>query len=154
MSAKNKIKAKIYNLSPLLIIFTIFIFLQISFEKLSNLRNLISESEITITIKGNGTRQILNNKTIQIYDSLTQRNRNYRFDYNPSEILVNGVIIDYIDYYIYNLTEEENNITLKFNTTVENCNVMFYGLPNISKIDFSNFDTSQITSMKGIFSYQ
>ena len=146
-----KIKTKIYNLSPLLTIFSIFIFIQMSLEKKFNLRYLVSEYEIYITIKGNGSQQILNNKTIQLYDSISNRKNNYHFDYIPSEILVNGEPLDYIDYYVYNLVEEENNITIKFNVTIENCNVMFYGLPNITQIDFSKFDSSQITSMKAMF---
>ena len=44
-------------------------------------------------------------------------NQNYKFDDKPSEILVNGMKINKIDYYVYNLTNEENNITIKFNKT-------------------------------------
>ena len=151
MLEKLKIKTKIYNLSLLFAIFSIFIFVKVSSEKLFNLRNLLGVYEITITVKGKGTRQIINDKAIEIYDSISNRKKNYRFNYMPSEILVNGESVDYIGYYVYNLTEEENNITIKFDTTIENCDVMFYGLENILKIDCSQFDTSQIRSMKGMF---
>ena len=100
MPGKFNIKTKIYNISPLFTIFSIFIFIKVSSEKLFNLRNLLSEYEITITVKGNGTRQIINDKPIQIYDSISNRKNNYRFNYMPSKILVNGEPVDYIDYYV------------------------------------------------------
>jgi surface protein len=63
---------------------------------------------------------------------------------------VNGKIINEIEFYV-NLDEEENNITIKFNKKLKNCNVMFYGLSNITKINLKNFDTSEVTSMVGMF---
>ena len=48
------------------------------------------------------------------------------------------------------MTLDENNITIKFNKTLENCNVMFAGLSNIIKIYFKKFDFSG-TDMIGMF---
>ena len=56
-----------------------------------------------------GTQKILNNGKTLIYD------KEYVLDAKQSEILANGKSIDYIDYYIYNLSLPTNNITIKFN---------------------------------------
>ena len=120
----------------------LFYLLFISFSKYTgkqNLYKIISDSEIILTIKGNDTQPILNDKAIELSD-LNAKYHNYTFNEIPSEILVNGNKIDIIDYYVYNLTLDENNITIKFNTTLTNCNVMFAGLSNIIKIYFKKFD--------------
>ena len=41
----------------------------------------------------------------------------------------------------------EYNITLRWNSKINNCIAMFRDLSNIIKMDFSNFDTSSVTSM-------
>ena len=130
----------------------LFYLLFISFSIYSgkhNLYKVISDSEIILTIKGNNTQPILNNEIIEISD-LNVKYHNYTFNETPSEILVNGNKIDIIDYYVYNLTLDENNITIKFNTTLKNCNVMFAGLSNIIKIYFKKFDFSG-TQIIGMF---
>ena len=114
-----------------------------------NLYKVISDSEIILTIKGNNTQPILNNKIITLSDLYVQYH-NYTFNETPSEILVNGNKINIIDYYVYNLTLDENNITIKFNQTLKNCNVMFARLTNIIKIYFKKFDFSG-TQMIGMF---
>ena len=88
---------------------------------------------------GNDTQQILNTETVILGEG--DLAPNYTFNITPSEILVNGEKVNYIDYYVYNLTLEINNITIKFNQTLTNCNVMFSGLSNISNITFIHFDT-------------
>ena len=47
--------------------------------------------------------------------------------------------------------KKENVIIMKFNTTLITSEKMFYGLSNITTIDFSEFDFSQVTSMKFMF---
>ena len=85
---------------------------------------LINDSEIILTIKGNNSQKIINNKS----ESLNMGYNCFIFNNKPSKILVNGNTIDYIDYNIYNLSLEINIITIKFNQTLTNCNVMFSGL--------------------------
>ena len=90
-------------------------------------------SEINITVEGTGRQQILY----------------YSFDLLPNETLVNGVpqISNYK--YAYNLVDQTNIITLRWNYQVTTCFKMFYELNNITSIDLSNFDTSKVE----IFSY-
>ena len=111
----------------------------------------LSLCEIVITIRGKGTQQILNDKVIQFYEPDYNRSENYTFLDLPSEIFVNKNKINYIDYYVYNLSSEVNNITLKFNKSSINCNVMFYGLSNITEIKFINFYIIRITNTSGMF---
>ena len=116
----------------------------------SSMCNSIYISEILLAIKGNKTQQILNNKSINLYYTNTQT-KNYQFNTKPSEILVNGIRINKIDFYVYNLTSEVNNITIRFNKSLTNCNVMFGNLANIIYINFDHFDTSKVIKITGMF---
>ena len=135
-----------------IILFSIFIFFSISSSKLSLARidKLKTDSEIILAIKGKGNQPILNNQTIRLYDSLLDKYKNYIFNEIPSEVFINGNRTNKIDFYVYNLILEENIITIKFNKTLSNCNVMFYGLSNITKINFIKFDFSG-TDMSAMF---
>ena len=126
----NKIKG---NISHFIIIFLFFIIL--SKEKKITKFNLISE--ITITIKGSRNQNILskNHTNIPI----------------PDQILINGEIQDYTDKIVYNLTEEINNITMRWESQLTTCNDMFSGLSNITNIDLSKFDMSQVTQTISMF---
>ena len=139
---------KIYNKYSKLLYLILFSF-SISPEK-HCLDKIISDTEIILTIKGKGNQPILNNQSIQLWDSISQTNKSYTFNELPSEIFVNGDRINTIDFYLYNLTLNENKITIKFNKTLTNCNVMFSKLSNITKIYFKKFDFSGI-NMIGIF---
>ena len=145
---KKEIKNKRYIIYYI-ILFLIIISFPISNQK--KLVKLISDSEIILTIKGKNNQPILNNNTYILYNPIINSDENYTFDTKPSEILVNGIKINEIDFYVYNLTEDENNITIKFDKKLKNCNVMFYGLSNIRKINLQNFDSSEVTNMIGMF---
>ena len=143
---KNKIKGLTYNKFTIINIVLIVLYISIT-EQFSLRKLVISDSEIRITIKGNGTQYILNNKNYS-YNGFS-----LQFTNLPSEILINRNKIDNIDYIITNLTGIENNITMKWNKSLINCNVMFYNLTNITKIDLSDFDSSHVTSMISMFKY-
>ena len=128
-------------------LFLLIFLIQTSFssQAILNFRNLLSVSEITITIIGSGDQYILNNKTLEI------NKISYNFNHIPDEILINGERQNYTGIVVYNLEKEENIITMKFNESLTECNLMFYNLTNITEIDLSNFDTSKVTEMVGMF---
>ena len=118
--------------------------------KLCYLKKLLFNSEITFTIKGNGTQKILYKKIEHIPSQIL---------INDVEIIITEINITEIDiektnyYFIYNFTNNINNITFIWNYTITNCSYMFNGLVNITDIYFTNFDTSQVVSMDYMFSY-
>jgi len=130
-----------------LIIIQIFLVFPLCFTKQINLRKIISLSEITLTINGTGAQKILS-------DSICKKELediNYIFEQLPDEILVNGVRQE-IGKIVYNLSQEINNVTMIWYSSVTNCNCMFSDLSNIINIDFSKFDTSQVAYMQFMFS--
>ena len=66
-------------------------------------------------------------------------------------ILINNISNSYKDNYIYNLTNQINNITLIWNNPIIDCSFLFYNLSNIIKIDLSYFNTSLVTNMRSMF---
>ena len=129
--------------------FLIFIILLIqivfSDEKISNFRKILSVSEITLTLRGSGNQYILNNSNASFDKNF------YIFDKSPDQILINGVLQNYTGNMVYNLVNEENIITLKFNDLLTDCSAMFSKLSNIIKIDLSKFDSSKVTQTVGMF---
>ena len=73
-------------------------------------------------------------------------NRNYY----PNIIYIND-IQNYDINYIYYFTEIINNVTLLWNNTINNCKNMFNGCSNITEIDLSNFDSSNVINMEYMF---
>ena len=124
------------------IIFFMSLLLNFSIEL--NLLKINYISEIALTIKGTGNQSILVNSSQCNYEETI-------FDSVPSQIYINGDLQDYTGYVVYNLIKPVNIIRLKWNYDLTNCNTMFYGLTNITKIDFSKFDTSKVTDMKCMF---
>ena len=122
---RNILNIKYNNFN--IIIFIIFFILIISGESKNNITKLNLYFEIMIRIKGNGTQQILSEKSNSL----------------PSEIIVNdNVSITEISKTIYNLTLEENVIKLFFNQSVIDCGFMFFRLTNITEINFIKFNAS------------
>ena len=68
----------------------------------------------------------------------------------PSEMIVNGEKKCFDQKYC-NCDQELNNVTIKFNVTIESCHKMFSYLENIIEIDLSKIDLSQVTSMEEMF---
>ena len=137
-------KTKIYINKFLFFIILIFQIL-ISKEKLHNIKNLNSFSEIILTIRGRGDQYIISNNSIDIFSKI------YTSTANPDKILINGIPQNYTGKIVYGLEKEENEITLIFNNLLTQCNTMFYDLNNIIKIDLSKFDSSEVTEMIGMF---
>ena len=128
-----------------MLLFFILIQVIISKENIKKKRYLQSVSEITITIKGKGDQLILSDKNTS-YNKL-----NYKFNNVPDKIIVNGKARNYTGIMVYDLEYEENVITMVFNNTLTECNAMFSGLTNITRIDFSKFDSSKVIEMAAMF---
>ena len=102
----------------------------------NSFRNLYNcQSEIHLVIQGNGTQNILN----------------IAFNPGPSKVLLNGSKNISCNKTCY-LEGDKNNITLIFNEKIKSCNSMFSGLSNITEIDLSNFDASEVKNMSSMFS--
>ena len=132
-------KYKSSNISGILNIFSIFSILILSESKKLNFY-----SEITITIQGSGTQQILSN-----YSDFCSL-RKVHFDTLPDQIYVNGNAQE-VGIFVYNLREETNEIKMVWNIPLTDCGGMFYGLSNITEIDFSNFDGSKLLDIRCMF---
>ena len=142
----NNIKLKNYYFIGFFFTFILtLIKISLSNEKILKLRNLQYVSEITITIVGKGDKYILNNQ------SFVMEKVEYNFNNIPDQILINGVLQNYSGNMVYNLEKEENNITMRFNNLLTECNVMFLNLYDITRIDLSRFDSSKVTRMAGMF---
>ena len=128
-------------------IFVSFIILLISLSTIikCKLFNLNYESIITITIKGKGNHTILSSS------KLDYNGNNCIFEEIPNKILINGILQNYTGKEVYNLPYEINNITMKWENDLINCNAMFYELSNIIRIDLSKFDSSKVINMVGMF---
>ena len=96
-----------------------------------------SKNEIMIIIKENGFQTIIN--------------ETYIMNIKPKEIVINNVAQTLIKN-IYELTEPENRILIIWTNPLPTCERMFYNLENITYIDFSNFDGSQVNTMHEMFS--
>ena len=123
-------------------IFLIFIlFTLLSEEKYSIKYDFISE--ITLTIKGKGNQRIIYGDSLNCHFSNSNN--------TPDHILINGILQNYRDNIVYNLTNDLNNIILQWDHPLSSCNSMFFKLNNIIKADLSKFDTSQLTDIGCMF---
>ena len=97
------------------------------------------ESQIIITFRNNGESFFLS----QDYSGI-----------RPSSIIVDSPSTCNIETFLCDIKGNKNNITLVFNESniVNSCEKMFKDLSNITKIDLSNFDSSQVTNMAYMFS--
>ena len=102
-------------------------------------------SEVVLTIKGKRQSQILNNAAYDYCD------RNDFAVNAPDKIYINGILKEKNNSYIYNLEDETNIVTIIWEYKIKDCFAMFANLKNIEKIDFSNFDTSEVTYMGCMF---
>ena len=92
-------------------------------------------SIITLKIKGIGYENILNSS----------------FEPYPDQIKLNEKIIDNPEKQEILLEKQENIIKLKWNENIKSCKNMFSGLSNLIDINFTNFDTSEVTEMEEMF---
>ena len=69
----------------------------------------------------------------------------------PDEVLINGINQDGEIKSFYNLTEDENNITLIFKSEISFLNCMFRDCFQIDGVGLSQFDTTHVTETKMMF---
>ena len=98
-------------------------------------------STITLKVKGTGERQVLG-----YYDS------SYKFDSKdyPNEIYINGIKQNEVKLK-YNFNQTDNHVVFIWNNSIKNCYEMFSNCQYITEIDFSNFDTSTVTTIDFMF---
>ena len=135
-----------------LIINSILFYLVLNSSK-GELIKLLQFSEINLKISGTGKQQVLYISQNWNWGHVSFLNNNCNFNQLPDQILVNDIIQNYTDKFVYNLISQENNITLRWNSQLTNCCGMFNDLSNIISIDFSKFDSSKVTIMTGMFNY-
>ena len=137
---KANIKRKIIKNNKSIIIYIIIIN---SFNLLlPNINNFLFESKfsnITLKIKGTGEKYILG-----LFPNEFGEN------YYPSMIYINGKRNFTITNKYY-FDREENYVNLIWDNNIDNCYGMFHLCTDITEIDLSNFDTSEVTFMPYMF---
>ena len=134
-------------------------FLSIFFIKLSIIINLIIHSltknninffennfsKISLKVKGTGDKIILGHAKDVGLEMFFDSN-NY-----PNEVYINGIKQNITVTYLYNFKEEINDIELIWYNNIKSASCMFHGGESITEIDFTNFNTSEITDMNHMF---
>ena len=133
--SKNKYLSNIYSIPNKNKTRFIFIFIF-----LIPISKIISPATILLKTKGRGNIQILN-----IDEGC--------FNTIPSQIIVNDVLQDYTGIYVYNLEQEINYITLKWNNDneISSTHKMFYQLTNIIEIIIIDFSMSNFVDSRNMF---
>ena len=132
-SSKKNFKIKNSNHLSFLFEFLLFIMIiNISYSE-SNLRKLTLKNEIILTVKELSINQLFISEYIRL----------------PDEIIINGENKNVSTN--YNLINSNNIIKLRWNSPINTSKNMFYNLNSVISVDFSNFDSSQITDMTGMF---
>ena len=72
------------------------------------------------------------------------------FSPKPNNITINGNLQNTINSK-YNMNTPNSNITMIWNSKLKDCSYMFNECKQIVKINFSNFDSSEVTTMEKMF---
>jgi len=105
-------------------------------EKVFNNRSLNNDNIIKLIINDEGDQKVVSSTLL------------------PDEVYLNGKLtdIDASGYITINKNNKENEITLVWKEKLHSCENLFESCDNISEIDLSKFDTSEVTSMARMFS--
>ena len=141
---KNNSRRIIFkNINKMIIIFsllfTLFISINSTVDNFS--KNETNISYITLRIKDTGLKNVFNG----FYSPDC-----FPFFPNPNEVYINNIKQDEV-LSQYNFNETDNEIVLLWNETMTRCNCLFLRCKDIYDIDFSNFDTSEVTTMFAMF---
>ena len=141
INKKNRSNKNIYEL-----IFTSLLFINVFIYILSKNENILIKYEsnyIKLKINRIGIQNVFTHNTGS--DAFPK----YNF---PDEIYINEEKQNDINYQ-YNLNKTENEIKLMWNNPINNSAFMFFACHNITEIDLSNFDASNIIFMTYMFSH-
>ena len=108
------------------------------FSKSKTLDGKLEFSKITLKIKGKGNQNILYKKETSFRDEL------------PNLVYINGNLQNKVSY-SYNFNQTDNFVELIWNENIKNCDFMFFQCSNITEIDLTNFNTSEIADMSNMF---
>ena len=158
----NRLKNITINSIYLLYIISILNFYNPVIPHNNFLFNKIFNSEINLTIKGNGTQTILkknNVKQMQVY--LNNKIINFTDDYyitiyiDTAEINNIRIIWDNFDGYLADSFTDLKNITYvdlsKLNTHITSMSNTFSSCTSLKSVNFSNLETSKVTNMGHLF---
>ena len=102
----------------------------------------MSESSyINIKVKGTGINRIFYGR---------YQERDCALFVDPDEVYINGINQSYISSQ-YNFTESENDVKLVWYNKINNTVCMFYLCENITYVDLSHFDSSEVTYIGAMF---
>ena len=112
--------------------------------------NLLS---IVLTKKTNNSKRILNDRlTINMKVISQNKTKIINSKYIPNRVYINGIesTIDKIGIINFNNTGIYN-VSIEYDNKLVVIDKMFMDMENLLEVDFSNFDSSSVTSMKAMF---
>ena len=102
--------------------------------------NKLYFSKITLKVKGIGIKKIFGYDSIYYFGS----------SYYPNVVVINGYIQEKVNYsYFFN--ETDNLVELVWYEEISNCSYMFRQCYDITEIDLSNFNSSNVIRMNSMF---
>jgi len=108
---------------------------------------------IILTKKANNSKRILNDRlTINMKVYGQNKTKIINSKYIPNRVYINGIksTIDKIGFITIEI-DSINNVSLEWDNKLVIIDKMFMDIENLIEIDFSNFDSSSVTSMKAMF---
>ena len=114
----------------------------IFFKYIELINNYKNEIDIIIDVK----KEHIKNKIF----FLGEENNLKELNKNNTELYINDKKYEYQIYFIPE-KEDEYNIKLKFNISLNDCSYMFAGCKNIKKIKFISFNTKNVNNMSYMF---
>ena len=103
--------------------------------------NIFNYEYITLKVKGKGMNRIFYEYDIHKYCPKFKL---------PDEVLINNKKQNYV-YYEYNFEQEENEVKLVWYNKINDLGCGFYRCSNITYVDLSHFDSSNIESTAALF---
>ena len=90
-------------------------------------------NKITLKIKRSGNLSVLGNN----------QGVDFNKKYFPNKVLINSIEQNSSEYYYY-FAGQNNSVELIWNNKISTCHNMFLGCSDISEIDLSEFDSSNV----------